>query len=158
MESSDQEFPLDNLSTLLWWLSPVVVSYLSYQAGILCCISVDSITTMSEVSSSLWCHVTHQYNVSLPVSTPLTRYFTSCYPISRKTWVWGLGVCVLGYLWDLCARFIGKSFTGAGSELRTEQRAGSRGSGRRRSQGCEGDTGQRGGQRRTRPWPGHTRH
>ena len=27
----------------------------------------------------------------------------------------GAGVCALGYLSDLCARFIGKSFTGAGS-------------------------------------------
>ena len=55
------------IKSFLWTISqhcsddsPVVVSYLSYQAGILCCISVDSITTMSEVSSSLGCHVTHQ--------------------------------------------------------------------------------------------------
>ena len=41
-------------------------------------------------------------------------------------------VCVLGYLWDLCARFIGKSFTGAGSGSGLS--SGERGRGRERAE------------------------
>ena len=74
-------------------------------------------------------------------------------------------VCVLGYLWDLCARFIGKSFTGAGSGsgLSLARRAGTgAGSGQRRRHQRprlrrHRRPGERQGRRPCPAWPGVTR-
>ena len=136
MESSDQEFLRDILTNCSRG-SPEVVSYLSYQAGILCCISVDSITTMSEVSSSLRCHVTHLMPHSQ--SPLLTQYFTSCYPISRKLESGDWCLCTGLSLGSLCTVYR-EIFHWCRQRIRTEE---SRARERAEAQpGRPGDTGE----------------
>ena len=152
MESSDQEFPLDILTHCSHG-SPEVVSYLSYQAGILCCISVDSITTMSEVSGSLRGHLTHLMPHSQ--SPLLTRYLQVVIQYHVKLESGDGCLCTGLSLGSLCTVYR-EIFGWCRQRIRTELRRQRAGSGRRRSRG--GQATQARVERRPRPWPGHSRH
>ena len=82
----------------------------------------------SDVTSLINDNLTVHSGLHCPPSLDILQVVIQ-YHVKLESGDW---VCVLGYLWDLCARFIGKSFTGAGSGSGLS--SGERGRGRERAE------------------------